>query len=112
MRFDFNARHSTSSAFLEAMGKLSAEGRESGMPIISGQLSGADASARVRLAAGKIGVSDGPFPWAKEVIGGYAILEYPARNSGRCNIDFQSVTGRQNAARALMPTGSQPMLQR
>jgi hypothetical protein len=64
------------SAFLEAMGKLSAEGRESGMLIAGGQLGGADASARVRLAAGKIGVSDGPFPEAKEVIGGYAILEY------------------------------------
>jgi|HubBroStandDraft_6_1064221.scaffolds.fasta_scaffold95547_2 hypothetical protein len=64
------------SAFLEAMGKLSAEGRESGMLIAGGQLGGADASARVRLAAGKIGVTDGPFPEAKEVIGGYAILEY------------------------------------
>jgi hypothetical protein len=58
------------------MGKLSAEGRESGMLIAGGQLGGADASARVRLAAGKIGVTDGPFPEAKEVIGGYAILEY------------------------------------
>src|SRR5580698_780941 len=65
-----------SSAFLEAMGKLSAEGRESGMLIAGGQLGGADASARVRLAGGKIGVTDGPFPEAKEVIGGYAILEY------------------------------------
>jgi hypothetical protein len=64
------------STFLEAMGKLSAEGRESGMLIAGGQLGGAEASARVRLAAGKIGVSDGPFPEAKEVIGGYAILEY------------------------------------
>ena len=64
------------SAFLEAMGKLSAQGRESGRLIAGGQLGGADASARVRLAAGKIGVSDGPFPEAKEVIGGYAILEY------------------------------------
>src|ERR1700678_1805682 len=64
------------SAFLEAMGTLSAEARESGMLIAGGQLGAADASARVRLAAGKIGVSDGPFPEAKEVIGGYAILEY------------------------------------
>ncbi len=64
------------SAFLEAMGKLSAQGRESGMLVAGGQLGGADASARVRLAAGEIGISDGPFPEAKEVIGGYAILEY------------------------------------
>jgi hypothetical protein len=58
------------------MGKLSAQGRESGMLVAGGQLGGADASARVRLAAGKIGVSEGPFPETKEVIGGYAILEY------------------------------------
>ena len=45
------------------------------MLIAGGQLGGADASARVRLAAGKIGVSDGPFPEAKEVVGGYAIFE-------------------------------------
>jgi hypothetical protein len=57
------------SAFLEAMGKLSAQGRESGMLIAGGQLGGADASARVRLAAGKIGVSDGPYPETKEHIG-------------------------------------------
>jgi hypothetical protein len=57
------------------MGKLSAQGRESGMPVAGGQLGGADASARVRLAAGKIGVYDGPFPETKEVIGGYVILE-------------------------------------
>src|ERR1700691_608389 len=64
------------SAFLEAMGKLSAEVRESGMLIAGGQLGAADASARLRLAAATIGVSDGPFPEAKELIGGYAILEY------------------------------------
>jgi hypothetical protein len=37
------------------------------MLIAGGQLGGADASARVRLAAGKIDVSDGPFPEAKEL---------------------------------------------
>jgi hypothetical protein len=56
--------------------KLSAQGRESGMLIAGRLLGGADASARVRLAAGKIGVTDQPFPETKEVIGGYAMLEY------------------------------------
>ena len=77
------------SAFLEAMGKLSAEGRESGMLIAGGQLSGADASA------------GGP-PAMRDRSD---VTLLGARNSGRCNIDFQSVTGRQNPARALMPTG-------
>ena len=31
--------------------------------------------ARVRIASGKITVTDGPFTEAKEVIGGYALLE-------------------------------------
>ena len=52
------------SAFLEAMGKFSARGRESGLLIAGGQLGGADASARVRLAGGKINVIDCPFPEA------------------------------------------------
>jgi hypothetical protein len=58
------------------MGKLTGAAIENGMLIAGGQFGGADASARVRLAGGKIGVTDGPFPEAKEVIGGYAILEY------------------------------------
>jgi hypothetical protein len=63
-------------AFQEAMGKLTGTAIENGMLVAGGQFGGADASARVRLARGKIGVTDGPFPEAKEVIGGYAILEY------------------------------------
>ncbi len=31
--------------------------------------------ARVRLSGGKVGVTDGPFTEAKEVIGGFAIIE-------------------------------------
>jgi hypothetical protein len=35
--------------------------------------------ARVRLSAGRVTVTDGPFTEAKEVIGGYAILELPSK---------------------------------
>jgi hypothetical protein len=62
--------------FLAAIGKLSDENMRNGKLTGGGQFGGADASARVRLAGGKIGVTDGPFSEAKEVIGGYAILEY------------------------------------
>jgi hypothetical protein len=34
--------------------------------------------ARVRLSDGKITVTDGPFTETKEVIGGFAILNYPS----------------------------------
>jgi hypothetical protein len=63
-------------AFQAAMGKMAAESGSNGTLLGGGEFGGADASARVSLAGGKIAVSDGPFPEAKEVIGGYAILEY------------------------------------
>ncbi len=68
--------------FLEAMGKLSAQ-RPGKRNARRRRPAGwrADASTRVRPAAGKSGVSDGPFPEAKEVIGGYAILEYADKNA-------------------------------
>ena len=34
---------------------------------------------RVRLSGGKLKVSDGPFTEAKELVGGYAIVEVPSR---------------------------------
>src|SRR6266567_5443139 len=36
--------------------------------------------ARVRISGGKLTVTDGPFTEAKEVIGGYAVLEANSRN--------------------------------
>lgn len=35
--------------------------------------------ARIRISKGKLVMTDGPFAEAKEVIGGYAILEAPTR---------------------------------
>lgn len=63
-------------AFLAAMGKMATESAKNGKLLGGGELGGANASARVRLADGQIDISDGPFAEAKEVIGGYAILEY------------------------------------
>jgi len=37
--------------------------------------------ARVRVDSGKFTVSDGPFTEAKEVVGGFAILEAPSREA-------------------------------
>jgi hypothetical protein len=34
-------------------------------------------ASRVRLAGGKITVTDGPFSEAKEVVGGYSVIEAP-----------------------------------
>jgi hypothetical protein len=37
------------------------------------------AGMRVRLADGKVTVTDGPFTEAKEVVGGFAIFEVPSK---------------------------------
>ena len=60
---------------MEAMGKLAEEAMKSGEMIETGGLAPTAAGSRVRLAGGKITVTDGPFTEAKEVFGGYAVFE-------------------------------------
>jgi hypothetical protein len=62
-------------AEMDRMGKLIEEGMQAGWLIgTEGCLSSA-LGARVRNAGGKVTVTDGPFSEAKEVVGGFAILE-------------------------------------
>lgn len=35
--------------------------------------------ARVRISGGKVRVTDGPYAGAKEIVGGYAVLERPSQ---------------------------------
>jgi hypothetical protein len=49
--------------------------RQSGTLVDTGGLLPSKDGARVRLANGKITVTDGPFSESKEVIGGWAILK-------------------------------------
>jgi hypothetical protein len=60
-------------ALAEAMHKLAGRLLDMGglMPLATG--------AQVRIADGRLGVVDGPFVEAKEVIGGYAIFELPGK---------------------------------
>ena len=60
-------------ALMEAMGGFIHEGFASGVLVDTGAL--LDKGARVRLAGGRISVTDGPYTEAKEIIGGYAVLE-------------------------------------
>jgi hypothetical protein len=62
-------------ALLAAMARLTQDGVKDGSLVQTGGLSASGAGARVRLAAGKLTVTDGPFTEAKEVVGGYAVLE-------------------------------------
>jgi hypothetical protein len=60
-----------------AMGALMGEWSKSGVMVTAAGLRAPSKGARVRLNAGKINVSDGPFTESKEIIGGYFILEVP-----------------------------------
>ena len=63
-------------ALMEAMGKLAEREIKAGRMIDMGGLMPLQQGARVSIEGGKLRVTDGPFVEAKEVIGGFAILNY------------------------------------
>ncbi|MES1258945.1 MAG: YciI family protein [Gemmatimonadota bacterium] len=66
-----------SQALMDAMAKLMADSFADGTLVQTGGLAASSLMTRVRVAGGKITVIDGPYAEAKEVIGGYAMLESP-----------------------------------
>ena len=63
-------------ALFDAINELVQEASKDGCVMVeAGGLLPTSSGMRVRLAGGKITVSDGPFTEAKEVIGGYAIFD-------------------------------------
>lgn len=62
-------------ALLDAMDKFVQESLADGSLVETGGLGGSASGARIRLSRGKLTVTDGPFTEAKEVVGGYAVLE-------------------------------------
>jgi hypothetical protein len=83
MRFMFIVKsdhHGTPTPeLLEAMNKLADREIKAGRLLDMGGLTPIAAGAQVRITNGKLGVIDGPFVEAKEVIGGYAIFELPGK---------------------------------
>jgi hypothetical protein len=61
---------------IEAMNKLANREIKAGRMLDMGGLMPVAMGAQVRIADGKLSVIDGPFVEAKEVIGGYAIMEF------------------------------------
>src|SRR6185369_5936105 len=62
-------------ALMEAMGKFVESSLKDGSLVNTGGLAPSKDGFRLRLANGKITSTDGPFSEAKEVIGGWAILQ-------------------------------------
>jgi hypothetical protein len=60
-----------------AMGELMGKWSESGAMLTAAGLRPTSKGARVRIGSGQVKISDGPFSEAKEVIGGFFMLEAP-----------------------------------
>jgi len=66
-------------ALQDAMARLIADSLQDGSLVQTGGLGASSAGFRVHTAGGKVKVLDGPYAEAKEVIGGYAVLEWASR---------------------------------
>lgn len=64
---------------IEAVEKLAEKATKDGTMVLRGGLYPAAQAARLRVAGGKLTVTDGPFAEAKEVVGGFAILNFKSR---------------------------------
>ena len=65
---------------IEAMGKYNEQLQKAGVLLaLDGLTPPATMSARVTFKAGKSKVTDGPFPEAKEVVGGYWVIDVKSR---------------------------------
>jgi hypothetical protein len=61
-------------ALMDAMDQYVAQTLENGTVVSTGGLAPSTAGIRVRVKAGRISVTDGPFSESKEVVGGYAVI--------------------------------------
>jgi hypothetical protein len=64
---------------MDAIGKLTEEAVKNGTLLGNGGLLPTTAGASVRLSAGRVTVTDGPFTEAREIIGGYALFELKSK---------------------------------
>jgi hypothetical protein len=69
----------TPAGVYEAMGAFEQEGRVNGTLVELGGLLPSAAGAIVSLANGRIKAVDGPFAEAKELVGGYAVIDVRSR---------------------------------
>ncbi len=79
---------------MEAIGKLGEEATKAGKMVSMGGLHHSSKGATIRLKGGKLITTDGPFTEAKEVVGGFAILNAKSREEVlELNKRFLNVAG-------------------
>jgi hypothetical protein len=76
---DYEAGKAVPAELDAAMGELMTEWSKTGALVSAAGLRPTSQASRVRLSRGGAVVTDGPFAEAKEVIGGFFILEAPDR---------------------------------
>lgn len=76
---DYEAGRPPAPELMGAIGRLSEEMAKAGILIEQGGLLPSARGAKVRASGGKLTVVDGPFSEAKELVGGYAILQVRSR---------------------------------
>ena len=64
---------------MDAIGRDSENEVKAGRMLLSGGLVPPSQATHVRLAKGKVTATDGPFAEAKEVVGGFAVFEFPSK---------------------------------
>jgi hypothetical protein len=76
------------------MGKLIEDSMKAGFLLGTEGCLPSAKGARVRLASGKVTVTDGPFSEAKEVVGGFALLKADSKEAAiQMAKDFLAVAG-------------------
>lgn len=70
-------------ALMDAMGKFVEKGFKSGVLKDTAGLTETAEGLRVRQSGGRLTVIDGPFTEAKEVVGGYAMVEVKSKEEAR-----------------------------
>lgn len=84
MRFIMLVKHAEKQgpppkALMDAITELAQGDAQAGRLLDSGGLAPMAMSTRVRVSGGQVKVLDGPFTEAKEVVGGFAQMEFPSK---------------------------------
>jgi len=77
---DYEAGKPPKPELMAAMGKLTQDETRSGRFVMGGGLLPSRQGHRFSMVGGKITITDGPFTETKEVIGGFAILNYASHD--------------------------------
>ena len=90
MRFMMIVKHAEKQGtppkeLMDAIAKLVEGETKAGTMVGTGGLGPTALGARVRLSGGQVTVTDGPFTEAKEIIGGYALIEAQSKQEALRN---------------------------